>query len=69
MQAHTICQRGVYLSERAQGDCFIALYRVHDFYVEVYYSFADNEIVKLISFHSDLLLEPYLNKINIDGLL
>lgn len=69
LQANTICQRGVYLSERVQGDCFIALYRVHDFYVEVYCRFQDNNIIKLVPFYGDACLEPYLSKISLEGLL
>lgn len=69
MQANTICQRGIYLSERVEEDCFIALYRVHDFYVEVYFRFADNHIIKLVSFYNDDCLEPYLAKINISSVV
>lgn len=69
MQANTICQRGIYLSERVEDDCFIALYSVHDFYVEVYFRFADNNIIKLVSFYNDACLEPYLAKINIDSVV
>jgi hypothetical protein len=69
VQAHIICQKGVYLGERSEDDFFVALYRVHDFYVEVYCRFSNNEIVKFISFHSEVLLEPYLNRISIHGLL
>lgn len=64
-QAHIVYQKGVYLSERSQDDLFVALYRVFDFYVEVYYRFTTSEILKFISFHSDVLLEPYLNKIHL----
>jgi hypothetical protein len=69
LQANTICQRGIYLSERVQDDCFIALYRVHDFYVEVYCRFRDNNIIKLVPYHGDTCLEPYLSKISLDGIL
>jgi hypothetical protein len=67
-QAHIIYGEGVYVSERLEDDLFVALYRVYDFYVEVYYRFSNSEIVKFISFHSDVLLEPYLCKVRLDGL-
>lgn len=68
LQAHIIYQKGIYLSERAEDDCFIALYRVYDFYVEVYCRRGNSELVKFISFHSEVLLEPYLNKISLNKL-
>lgn len=68
LQANTVCQRGVYLSERVANDCFIALYQVHNFYVEVYCRFSDNNIIKVVSFHNDACLEPYLAKIRLEGL-
>lgn len=67
-QAHIIYKIGVYLSERSEDDLFVALYQVSDFYVEVYYRLANSEIVKFISFHGDVMLEPYLNRIQLKGL-
>jgi len=67
-QAYIIYQKGIYLSERSEDDHFVALYQVDNFYVEVYYRFGNSEIVKFISFHSDVLLEPYLNKIRLNEL-
>jgi hypothetical protein len=67
-QAHIVYQSGIYLSERSQDDLFVALYRVFDFYVEVYYRFTTSDILKFISFHSDVLLEPYLHKIQLGEL-
>ena len=65
MQAYLICQHGIYLSERAEGDYFVALYALFDFYVEVYYRFKDSEVVIITSFHNTNLLEPYLKKISL----
>lgn len=67
-QAYIIYRRGVYLSERSEDDLFVALYQVNDFYVEIYYRLNNSEIVKFISFHGDVLLEPYLNKIQLKEL-
>lgn len=68
-QAHLICQQGVYLSERSQGDYFVALYAVFDFYAEVHYRFADSEVMMITSFYNTNLLDPYLAKVNIQQLL
>lgn len=67
-QAYVVYKEGVYLGERLEDDLFVALYQVHDFYVEVYYRFATSEIIKFISFQSDVMLAPYLNRIQLHGL-
>ena len=68
-QAHLICQQGVYLSERSEGDYFVALYAVNDFYAEVHYRFADSEVVMITSFYNTNLLDPYLAKVSIQQCL
>lgn len=69
LQAHLVCSQGVYLSDRAEGDFYVALYTLFDFYVEVHYRFADSEIIMLTSFYDTHLLSPYLSKINLGPLL
>jgi hypothetical protein len=64
-QAYIVYQKGVYLGERSEGGLFVALYSICNFYVEIYCHFNTGEIVKLIGFHNDLMLEPYLNRISI----
>lgn len=67
-QVHVICKKGVYLSDRLEDDLFVALYFVHDFYVEVFYRFKSSEIIKILSFHSDVMLQPYLDKIHLGNI-
>ena len=69
LQARLLCQHGVYLSERTEGDFFVALYALAGFYAEVHYRFADSEIVMISSFYGTALLEPYLAKVQISRLL
>jgi len=68
LQAHVVYQLGTYLSERSEDDLFVALYQVYDFYVEVYLRFSSRAIVKFISFDSDVRLEPYLSRIQLNNL-
>lgn len=68
-QAHLICRHGVHLSERTEGDYFIALYALFGFYAEVHYRFADSEVLFITSFYTTNLLEPYLAKVQISHLL
>jgi hypothetical protein len=58
----------VYLSERKEGDYFIALYALNDYYVEVYYRFEDSEVIMITSFYTTTLLEPYIKKVKLDPL-
>lgn len=69
IQAQLICRLGVYLSERNEGDYFVALYALFDFYTEVHYRFQDSEVIMITSFYGINLLEPYLQKIQINQLL
>lgn len=68
-QAHIVCQQGVYLSERKDGDFFVALYALSNFYTEVHYRFEDSEIIMITSFCNTAFLEPYLAKIQIEQLV
>jgi hypothetical protein len=64
-----ICQKGTYLAERDQYQSLIVLYQLYDFYAEVYFLLDQSQIVKILSFHSEVLLEPYLAKVSLEGLL
>jgi hypothetical protein len=68
-QAVLICQKGIYLAERDQYQSLIVLYQLYDFYAEVYFLLDQSQIVKILSFHSEVLLEPYLAKVSLEGLL
>lgn len=68
-QAVLICQKGQYLAERDLYQSLIVLYQLYDFYAEVYFLPDQSLIMKIISFHSDVLLEPYLAKVSLEGLL
>lgn len=68
-QAVLICQKGTYLAERDQYQSLIVLYQLFDFYAEVYFLLDQSQILKILSFHSDDVLEPYLAKVSLEGLL
>jgi hypothetical protein len=50
-QAKEVWQ-GEFMTYREDADSTIMLYRVHTFYVEVYYSKKNNEVIKFNSFAS-----------------
>ena len=68
-QAFLVYRQGVLLAEREADDCIIALYQLEAYYVEVYYRACDSEILKFLSFHSTLFLDPYLKSISLQGVL
>ncbi len=61
--------KGVPVSERLKEDFTLLLYQLPNFYVELYYHTATNELVWINSFDSITELEPYLSHINVQGLV
>ncbi|MFL5789165.1 MAG: hypothetical protein ACJ748_13990 [Flavisolibacter sp.] len=47
----------------------ILLYQLYSFYVEEYYNYDRNQIERFRSFSSTDYLEPYLNKISLEGIV
>jgi hypothetical protein len=56
-----ITYQGAFLMSRIEKKHSIMLYKVNDFYVEVYYSNASNEIIEFYPFTSQKMLELYFN--------
>lgn len=57
-----------YMSHRSIGNLRIFLYDAGDFFVEVFYSNAEHKVIGFNAFNSSRNLEPYLDKISLDGL-
>jgi hypothetical protein len=57
---------GEFLADRREADQAVALYGVHNFYVEIWYNGSTNEITGLSAFWSLELLSPYLEDIRFD---
>ncbi len=64
-----VWSKGDYVADRKERDCFILLYQVFSFYVEIWYVTAENKINKLRSFNSTNQLQPYLEVIDISGII
>lgn len=61
-------QEGIHLASRiGEGSCGFDLYTVGSFYIEVLLVDGEMEIVR--SFKTTTRLEPYLDCINLDGVL
>ncbi len=59
-KANLLWNMGVFLDERSEAHYRISLYRLHGFYVEVFYE-QFSQPMKFVSFFSIKLLEPYVS--------
>jgi hypothetical protein len=68
-KGEALWEYGVHVDERCEGEIGYSLYQLNDFYAEVRYNGWINAITKLTSFCTLTKLEPYLDKIDISGLI
>ena len=68
-QEQALWEHGVFLDERQVQHFKVLLYQMASFYVEVYYDKTISEVTRLKSFTSTTLLQPYLDKIDVTGIL
>ena len=68
-KVHTIYDHGVYIGKRKGTGYTILLYQVAGFYVEIVYKKYRYVILKLESFDSTDLLQPYLDAIDLEALV
>ena len=68
-QAQCTWDNGVLIGFREEGEHHMVLYRIENFYSEIYYHTQENKIVRIKSFITDGPLQPYLDKIDLSSLL
>jgi hypothetical protein len=59
-KGEAVFMTGIFVDDRNEGTFKVQLYRLHDFYVEVYYDAMANEIRRYRAFKSASQLVPYL---------
>lgn len=59
-KAQLVWDKGIFLHNRVEGNIGYGLYHLFDFYVEVQNDNEINEIIKIRSFKSISMLDPYL---------
>jgi len=64
-QANLLWDKGVHIAHRSDETIKYILYQLDAFYIEVWYAYEDNNILKFRTFSSTDALEPYLQQINI----
>jgi len=69
MQQETLLAQGCFLAERADGPFRIMLYQLANFYVEVHFFNLYNKVAFFSAFDTVEALEPYLETIDVSGML
>lgn len=67
-QLNRVLEIGVLVGHREDADCEMFLYQMHAFYVEVSYHKEDGRLLHIMPFEHHLLLDPYLDQIDLSSL-
>jgi hypothetical protein len=57
-QAELLLTEGIYLNSKQDAECLIDRYKLHNFYVDVYYQVATGEFLTVQSFYPKLQQPP-----------
>ena len=68
-QQDVLLKKGTFLAERVDGPFRIMLYGLNGFYVEVYFFNLYNKVAFFQSFEDTEALQPYLEKVDVSGVL
>ena len=68
-QQEVLLAHGTFLAERADGPFRIMLYQLESFYVEVHFFNLYNKVAFFAAFDTVEALEPYLEAIDVSGML
>lgn len=68
-QARTLLEKGTFLADRLYKNFSILLYQLDNFYVEVYHNLRFDIMQGMRCFEDDDALQPYLETIDISGLV
>lgn len=68
-QQEQLLNHGIFLAERQDGPFRVMLYQLDSFYVEVYFFSRYNKVAFFLGFDTTEALQPYLEEIDINGLL
>lgn len=69
VRAELVWQQGRLLAIRSEMGCSVLLYHLGGFLAKMLYSPEDNQIALVHGFNSRQLLEPYLEVIDLEGLM
>lgn len=69
IQEYLVDDRGIELATRQGRGRYMKLYHFDSFYVEITYVPCTKRIIMIRGFNNDTLLKPYLDQIDITGLL
>jgi hypothetical protein len=62
-------KKGVHIGYRSEGKYYMSLYRLDNFYVEVHYHTCYDGIARIKTFVCEEQLQPYLDQVDLNGIL
>jgi hypothetical protein len=68
-KSEALWEYGEIIDHRFENEFRIMLYQISNFYCEVVYDDTNEELVEYRAFDSTVLLSPYLNAIDISGII
>ncbi|MCC9165213.1 hypothetical protein [Pontibacter harenae] len=68
-RAEAIEALGTFLAVRTECDCSVCLFYMRDFFAEAWYDPENNEAILIRGFEGRILLEPYLEMIDVSELV
>ncbi|PSR56063.1 hypothetical protein AHMF7605_22455 [Adhaeribacter arboris] len=67
-RAEMVWNKGEFLAARISGNYTLCLYHMGNFFAEIWYRVADNEVQGVRGFNSIICLEPYLNMVDLSDI-
>jgi hypothetical protein len=68
-QIDLLYKDGIYIGKRKEGRSTVVLYQLDSFYVKIFYKKYRCYIDRLYSFTSTILLNPYLDQVNVGDMV
>lgn len=68
-RAILVGEHGKFLTIRVSGEYSVCLYAMDNFFAEIWYRIADNQVDFVRGFKSNALLEPYLELVDLSQII
>lgn len=64
-QIDLLYEDGIYIGKRKEGNSIVVLYQLDSYYIKIFYQKYRCYVERLYCFTSPILLEPYLDQVNV----
>ena len=68
-QIDLLYKDGIYIGKRKEGRLIVVLYQLDSFYIKIFYQKYRCYVSRLYCFTSTTLLNPYLDQVNVEGMV